>query len=55
MFYHDTDKFKNVVEQVQKMEFNPATNNFVLAIASLRAISRSAWEKKAEIFKTLFV
>ncbi|XP_059654564.1 transcription termination factor MTERF15, mitochondrial-like [Cornus florida] len=47
----NTDRFKEIVEEVKKMGFNPTKMMFGAAIHALRAMSKSTWEKKVEVFK----
>ncbi|KAA8527474.1 hypothetical protein F0562_034811 [Nyssa sinensis] len=46
-------KFKvtKTTEEVKKMDFNPVRVKFVTAIHALRAMSKSVWKKKMEVFK----
>ncbi|KAK6930136.1 Transcription termination factor, mitochondrial/chloroplastic [Dillenia turbinata] len=46
-----TDIFKDTVEDVKKMGFNPLRLKFVLAIHAKRAMNLSTWERKIEVFK----
>uniref|UniRef100_A0A5B7BJP6 Mitochondrial transcription termination factor family protein n=1 Tax=Davidia involucrata TaxID=16924 RepID=A0A5B7BJP6_DAVIN len=50
-FMTNTDRFKEIVEEVKKMGFNPVRMKFVIAIHALRAMSKLTWEKKVEVFK----
>ncbi|KAI8020282.1 hypothetical protein LOK49_LG04G03857 [Camellia lanceoleosa] len=43
--------FRRIVEEVDKMGFNPCKLNFVLAIHLLKSISKSTWGKKVEVYK----
>ncbi|KAG5559930.1 hypothetical protein RHGRI_003277 [Rhododendron griersonianum] len=44
-------RFREVVEEVEKMGFNPLRTNFVLAVHTVRSLSKSTWDKKAEAYK----
>ncbi|XP_059654569.1 uncharacterized protein LOC132301322 [Cornus florida] len=45
-FTPNADRFKEIVEEVKKMGFNPTTMMFDIAIHALGAMSKSNWEKK---------
>ncbi|XP_059658804.1 uncharacterized protein LOC132305140 [Cornus florida] len=51
VFISSTVRFKESVDEVKKMSFNPITVNFALAIRTLRQMSKSTWEKKVEVYK----
>ncbi|KAI4345638.1 hypothetical protein L6164_012739 [Bauhinia variegata] len=44
------DRFKNIVEQVKKMGFDPLAGLFCVAVGVMGSISKSTWERKAHIF-----
>lgn len=44
-------KFKELVDVVKEMGFDPLKMNFVLALDVLSGISKSTWERKVEIYK----
>ncbi|XP_059635402.1 transcription termination factor MTERF2, chloroplastic-like [Cornus florida] len=46
-----TDRFKEIVEEVKKMGFNPEKMLFVIAVGALKGMSKSNWEKKVEVYK----
>ncbi|XP_059652927.1 uncharacterized protein LOC132300021 [Cornus florida] len=50
-FRGNADRFKEMVEEVKKMGFNPTTMMFGEAIHALRAITKSNWERKVEVYK----
>ncbi|XP_059652925.1 uncharacterized protein LOC132300019 [Cornus florida] len=50
-FTPNADRFKEIVEEVKKMGFNPTKTMFGAAINALRAMSKSTWEKKVEVYK----
>ncbi|CAL5415675.1 unnamed protein product [Camellia sinensis] len=50
-FLASSDNFRQIVEEVEKMGFNPSSLNFVLAFHALRSMSKSTWEKKVEVYK----
>ncbi|KAI4345601.1 hypothetical protein L6164_012707 [Bauhinia variegata] len=43
------DQFKNIVEQVKKMGFDPLARLFCIAVAVMAGISKSTWERKVQI------
>ncbi|KAK6913797.1 Transcription termination factor, mitochondrial/chloroplastic [Dillenia turbinata] len=47
----NNDSFKDIVENVEKMGFNPLRLKFVLAIHAKRAMNVSTWERKIEVYK----
>ncbi|XP_059653403.1 transcription termination factor MTERF9, chloroplastic-like [Cornus florida] len=50
-FMSNADRFKETVEEVKKMGFNPARMMFCVAITAVKAMSKSNWEKKVEVYK----
>ncbi|XP_019180759.1 PREDICTED: transcription termination factor MTERF15, mitochondrial-like [Ipomoea nil] len=50
-FVIDKKKFRDIVEEVQGMGFNPLRYNFLLAVNAFRAMSKETWEKKMEAYK----
>ncbi|XP_057485671.1 transcription termination factor MTERF15, mitochondrial-like [Actinidia eriantha] len=50
-FMTSSDRFRQVVEEVENMGFDPLRSNFVMAIYALRTMTRSTWEKKVEVYK----
>ncbi|XP_059654567.1 uncharacterized protein LOC132301320 [Cornus florida] len=50
-FTANADRFKEIVEEVKKMGFNPTTMMFGIVIHTLGAMSKSTWEKKVEVYK----
>ncbi|KAG5560976.1 hypothetical protein RHGRI_004112 [Rhododendron griersonianum] len=50
-FMMRSNEFRQIVEDVEKMGFDPLKENFLRAIHTLRAVSKSTWEKKVEVFK----
>ncbi|PSS01495.1 Transcription termination factor like [Actinidia chinensis var. chinensis] len=50
-FMTSSDRFREVVKEVETMGFNPSSINFVLAVQFFRGMSKSTWEKKIEIYK----
>ncbi|XP_059630161.1 uncharacterized protein LOC132273156 [Cornus florida] len=46
-----TDRFKEIVEELKKMGFNPQSTKFTLAIKAMRTMGKSTWEKKVEVYK----
>ncbi|XP_059654582.1 transcription termination factor MTERF2, chloroplastic-like [Cornus florida] len=51
-FTPNADRFKEIVEEVKKMGFNPTKVMFGVAIHALRAMTKSTWEKKVEVYKS---
>ncbi|KAI8005001.1 hypothetical protein LOK49_LG08G03166 [Camellia lanceoleosa] len=45
------DRFREIVKEVEEMGFNPLRTKFVIAIHAFRAMSKSTWEKKVEVYK----
>ncbi|XP_019418058.1 PREDICTED: transcription termination factor MTERF15, mitochondrial-like [Lupinus angustifolius] len=45
------ERFKETVEEVKKLEFNPLKKRFVVAIHVKRCISGSTWERKEGIYR----
>ncbi|KAL7178107.1 hypothetical protein ACSBR2_031290 [Camellia fascicularis] len=50
-FMSNVVTFRRIVEEVEKMGFNPCKLNFVLAIHVLKSISKSTCRKKVEVYK----
>ncbi|KAF5738691.1 hypothetical protein HS088_TW13G01609 [Tripterygium wilfordii] len=50
-FLIGSDQFREIVEEVKRMGFNPLRTKFVLAVFALRTISKSTWEKKVDVYK----
>ncbi|XP_057970380.1 uncharacterized protein LOC131159465 [Malania oleifera] len=49
-FVIKTHRFKEIVEEVLKLGFDPANYLFILAIRSLALMSKSLWEQKLEAY-----
>ncbi|XP_040996465.1 uncharacterized protein LOC121242618 [Juglans microcarpa x Juglans regia] len=47
-----TYRFNGIVNEVMKLGFDPNNLLFVLAIRSMAVVSKAAWEKKVEAFKS---
>ena len=47
----DRNDFKEVVDEVKEMGINPLRSQFVLAISIKKALSRSLWESKVNLYK----
>lgn len=45
-----TDLFEEIASAVRKMDFNPMSRSFILAIRSMTIISKANWEKKKRVF-----
>ncbi|XP_058209231.1 uncharacterized protein LOC131322094 [Rhododendron vialii] len=50
-FATNCERFRQNVEEVKGMGFNPLTVNFVLAVLALNSMSKPVWEKKIEVYK----
>ncbi|XP_050240119.1 transcription termination factor MTERF15, mitochondrial-like [Quercus robur] len=44
-------RFREIVEEVKEMGFNPSRLKFALAVLALRAMSKSTWERKVDVYK----
>ncbi|XP_050942116.1 transcription termination factor MTERF6, chloroplastic/mitochondrial-like [Cucumis melo] len=44
-------RFKETVERVTEMGFNPQQLQFVVAVFILRAMTKSTWDKKVEVYR----
>lgn len=51
MFTMDLDRFREILEDVMKMGFDPLKSSFVQAVHAIRAMSKSTWERKLNIYK----
>lgn len=51
VFVIDKEKFRDIVEEVKGMGFNPLRFKFLLAVHAFRAMSKETWEKKMEAYK----
>lgn len=45
------DAFKKIVDEVKRMGFDPSKLKFGLAVFAFRAMSRSTWDKKVDVYK----
>ncbi|GKU85493.1 hypothetical protein SLEP1_g163 [Rubroshorea leprosula] len=45
------DRFKEAVEKVKNLGFDPLKLNFVQALSGLRGLSTSTWERKIDVYK----
>ncbi|KAJ9700077.1 hypothetical protein PVL29_005759 [Vitis rotundifolia] len=43
--------FRENLEEVKKMGFNPSQMKFVIAIHAIRAMGKSTWERKIDVYK----
>ncbi|CAI9297659.1 unnamed protein product [Lactuca saligna] len=50
-FFTSADRFKKVVGDVKEMGFDPSKSRFLWAIHAIRAMSKSTWDKKIELYK----
>ena len=44
-------RFKEIVEEVKEMGFNPLGLSFILAILAMRKMNKSTWERKVNAYK----
>ena len=44
-------RFREIVEEVKQMGFNPSRMKFSQAVFALRAMSKSTWERKVDVYK----
>ncbi|KAK4586798.1 hypothetical protein RGQ29_023814 [Quercus rubra] len=44
-------RFREIVEEVKERGFNPSRLKFALAVFTLRAMSKSTWERKVNVYK----
>ncbi|KAA0049464.1 hypothetical protein IC582_012805 [Cucumis melo] len=51
MFSISSIQFKEVVERVMEMGFNPQQLQFVVAVFALRSMTKSSWDKKVEVYR----
>ncbi|CAK9318539.1 unnamed protein product [Citrullus colocynthis] len=51
VFLVSSIRFKEIVEEVKEMGFNPLRLKFVLAVFALRTMSKSTWDKKIEVYR----
>ncbi|XP_023539068.1 transcription termination factor MTERF5, chloroplastic-like [Cucurbita pepo subsp. pepo] len=51
VFLISSIRFKEIVEEVKEMGFNPLRLKFVVAVFALRAMSKSTWKKKVEVYR----
>lgn len=51
MFTMDLDRFKEILEDVLKMGFDPSKSSFVQAVHAIRAMSKTTWVWKLGIYK----
>ena len=47
----DSIRFKEIVEEVKEMGFNPLRLSFIQAIFAMRGINKSTWERKVSAYK----
>ncbi|XP_004134480.3 transcription termination factor MTERF4, chloroplastic-like [Cucumis sativus] len=51
VFLTNSIRFKETVERVAEMGFNPQQTQFVVAVFALRSMTKSTWDKKVEILR----
>ncbi|KAF5752214.1 hypothetical protein HS088_TW01G00122 [Tripterygium wilfordii] len=50
-FLTNPDRFRDMVEEVKGMGFNPLKSKFVLAVYALRTMTKSTWQMKVDVYK----
>ncbi|XP_076906022.1 transcription termination factor MTERF8, chloroplastic-like [Bidens hawaiensis] len=50
-FFTSADRFRTVVTNVKKIGFDPTKSRFLWAIHAFRAMSKSTWDKKVELYE----
>ncbi|KAK1408493.1 hypothetical protein QVD17_40322 [Tagetes erecta] len=50
-FFTTADRFRKVVRDVQEMGFEPSKLRFLLAVHAVRAMSKTTWDTKVEVYK----
>ncbi|KAF5752215.1 hypothetical protein HS088_TW01G00123 [Tripterygium wilfordii] len=50
-FLTNPDRFRDMVEEVKGLGFNPLMSKFVLAVYALRTMTKSTWEMKVDVYK----
>ncbi|KAL3626121.1 hypothetical protein CASFOL_029670 [Castilleja foliolosa] len=50
VFMVDTDKFREVVMEVERLGFNPSDFKFVIALHALRSLTKTSWENKMGVY-----
>ena len=51
MFTMALDRFREILEDVKKMGFDPSKSSFVQAVRAIRGMSKSTWVRKLGIYK----
>ncbi|KAE8650385.1 transcription termination factor MTERF6, chloroplastic/mitochondrial-like [Cucumis sativus] len=51
VFLTNSIRFKETVERVTEMGFNPRGLLFVIAVFALRSMTKSTWDKKVEVYR----
>ncbi|KAL0548360.1 hypothetical protein IC582_012809 [Cucumis melo] len=51
MFLTSSIRFKEIVERVAEMGFNPQRLQFLVAVFALRSMTKSSWDKKVEVYR----
>ncbi|XP_041001675.1 transcription termination factor MTERF6, chloroplastic/mitochondrial-like [Juglans microcarpa x Juglans regia] len=44
-------RFREILEEVKEMGFNPLRLNFAIAVVAFRAMRKSTWESKVDVYK----
>ncbi|KAA0049460.1 hypothetical protein IC582_012799 [Cucumis melo] len=51
VFLISSIRFKEIVERVTEMGFNPQRLQFLVAVFALRSMTKSTWDKKVEVYR----
>ncbi|KAE8650381.1 hypothetical protein Csa_010623 [Cucumis sativus] len=51
VFSTSSIRFKEIVERVTEMGFNPQRLQFIVAVHALRSLTKSSWDKKLEVYR----
>ncbi|GFZ08983.1 mitochondrial transcription termination factor family protein [Actinidia rufa] len=51
VFMTRSDKFRQILKDVETMGFDPLIMTFVSAVHALRSMTKSTWEKKVDVYK----
>ncbi|PSR85147.1 Transcription termination factor like [Actinidia chinensis var. chinensis] len=51
VFFASSNRFREIVKEVETMGFNPLKLSFVTAVHALRSMTKSIWEKKFDVYK----
>lgn len=51
VFMTACDKFRQIVDEVKRMGFDPSRLNFLIAVQVFRSMTKSTWDRKLEVYK----